>query len=460
MVEPRHEVWRRVLDRSPGMVVLLDRELRVRWCNQGVAELVGWTTDEILGRSVLEFVDPDWDRPAFDSIGVALHVPGPQAPVLFRVVAADGTHHIVEVTANNQFDDPVIGCMVVYVHPWTERWLLDQILDAMAADVPADDALEMLLQVAGAETLRAQSAILSDLVDRRAGRVVAVDELAAPLAGPGRDCEVDVVDAWNGILDQPIEQIIDVDELPAVLAGPARVRGLKSLWVWPYEHARDDSSRVWTIAWRSQRRLDVDPTRRLMMTRLSRLAGVILDTDRRRSQVEYAATHDGLTGLINRGTFHQHLQRLLRSERERGLTVGYLDLDAFKPVNDRFGHAAGDRVLATVGARLLELAERDDLIAARLGGDEFAVLVHTDDRHDLIALGERIRQAVAGPIELRQGEVVEVGVSIGFAVRELDTDPSSHALVDRADAALYTVKRNGGGVVIDDPVPVLGPSAN
>lgn len=432
------------------MVVLLDRDLRVRWCNQGVAELVGWSTDEILGRSVLDFVDPDWDRPAFESIGVALYVPGPQAPVLFRVIAADGTHHIVEVTANNQFDDPVIGCMVVYVHPWTERWLLDQILDAMAADVPADESLEMLLQVAAAETLQGQGAILSDLVDGRAGRVVAVDELVTPLAGPSPECDDDAVAAWAEILDRPIEQIIEVDELPAALAGPARVRGLRSLWVWPYEHARDDSSRVWTVAWRTHRRLDVDPTRRLMMTRLSRLAGVILDTDRRRSQVEYAATHDGLTGLINRATFHQHLQRMLRTQPEGGLTVGYLDLDSFKPINDAFGHAAGDRVLATVGARLLELARRDGITAARLGGDEFAVLVQTDDRRELTEIGRRIRSTVAAPIELRLGEVVEVGVSIGFATRDVNADTSSHALVDRADAALYGVKRTGGGVNIAD----------
>jgi PAS domain S-box-containing protein len=106
------------------------------WVNRTAADLLGYSVDEVIGRSAVDFLDPDWDPVAFESIVTALGAEGPRQPMLFRVIAADGSKAIWEVTANAQFHDSVLNGMVVYARPWTERWLLDQTLDATAQRLP------------------------------------------------------------------------------------------------------------------------------------------------------------------------------------------------------------------------------------------------------------------------------------------------------------------------------------
>ena len=122
----------------------------------------------------------------------------------------------------------------------------------------------------------------------------------------------------------------------------------------------------------------------------------------------------------------------------------YLDLDGFKPVNDRHGHGAGDRILAEIGARLAAEAP-PGAVMARLGGDEFALVMATTGTEPMVALAHRLVEAVRAPVDLRPGEEVAVGVSAGVAVTA-DRGCTADALVDAADRALYAAKRAGGGV--------------
>ncbi len=119
-----------------------------------------------------------------------------------------------------------------------------------------------------------------------------------------------------------------------------------------------------------------------------------------------------------------------------------LDLDRFKPVNDTHGHAVGDAVLREVGARLRRHLRPGD-VAARLGGDEFAVLVPGATEDVLAGLSRRLVEAVGRPIATAAGRV-EVGASAGAALWR-DADRDLAALVERADAALFAVKRDGRG---------------
>jgi diguanylate cyclase (GGDEF)-like protein len=139
-----------------------------------------------------------------------------------------------------------------------------------------------------------------------------------------------------------------------------------------------------------------------------------------------------------------------------------LDLDGFKPVNDRLGHATGDRVLMETGCRFAELATAPGLFAARPGGDEFVVIVpdgaavSSDTRHQTFgeALGQTLGEAVVAPIVLDAG-TVRVSASLGPAHSE-GPDDTVDALLARADRALYEAKEaarevarragiNGGG---------------
>jgi diguanylate cyclase (GGDEF)-like protein len=130
-------------------------------------------------------------------------------------------------------------------------------------------------------------------------------------------------------------------------------------------------------------------------------------------QLEHAANHDQLTGLVNRRAFFPALAEALG----HGVaSVLYLDLDHFKPVNDRLGHDAGDLVLVAVAQRLSACAPGNATVA-RLGGDEFAIAVPGDDGRGAQELSERLVAELPQPFDLEDYGKVSVGVSIGYADR-------------------------------------------
>jgi diguanylate cyclase (GGDEF)-like protein len=155
-------------------------------------------------------------------------------------------------------------------------------------------------------------------------------------------------------------------------------------------------------------------------------------------QLRHMAFHDSLTGLANRALFLERLDAALERTRAEGGRVGLLiiDLDEFKPVNDRYGHAAGDKLLREVSLRLARCVADAGLVA-RLGGDEFAVLAETEDR-PVEQLADRIAAAMGRPIRLGDVHVV-VGASIGIAVAD-NGDSARADLMHAADLAMYAAK--------------------
>jgi diguanylate cyclase (GGDEF)-like protein len=158
----------------------------------------------------------------------------------------------------------------------------------------------------------------------------------------------------------------------------------------------------------------------------------------RASEEMRQAFHDPLTGLPNRALFLERLeQALVRADRTRSeVTVLFLDLDRFKPVNDSLGHLVGDGLLVEVAHRIEGCLRRTDT-AARIGGDEFAVLL-ADGTADPPAVAQRIIDDVSRPFSAAGGEIY-VGVSIGIA-RGRD---EAEAMLRDADVAMYDAKRQG-----------------
>jgi diguanylate cyclase (GGDEF)-like protein len=165
-----------------------------------------------------------------------------------------------------------------------------------------------------------------------------------------------------------------------------------------------------------------------------------------KEQLRHQALHDPLTGLPNRTLF---LDRVRHAVDTAGRTrvwpaVLYLDLNGFKPVNDTFGHEAGDVLLRTVADRLRGCLRPADT-AARLGGDEFVVLLNGPiDRLGVARVVDRIRAQLDVPVLLGDGVVTTVGASIGVALGDLDT-PDADTLVRHADIAMYAAKRSRSG---------------
>ncbi|RZS91715.1 diguanylate cyclase (GGDEF)-like protein [Motilibacter rhizosphaerae] len=164
---------------------------------------------------------------------------------------------------------------------------------------------------------------------------------------------------------------------------------------------------------------------------LARFTSAVHEQARAHAQLAHLAAHDGLTGLANRRALTDALEERLAT----GALVLYLDLDGFKAVNDRYGHAAGDAVLVEVAERLRSLVRPDDVVA-RLGGDEFVVVC--PGSADGEELAERVRSALGEPVAYLSHALV-VGASTGVAVTRPGDDVDG--LLRRADAEMYAAKR-------------------
>lgn len=173
-----------------------------------------------------------------------------------------------------------------------------------------------------------------------------------------------------------------------------------------------------------------------------------------RKQAEAAlahqATHDDLTGLWNRRRMDEELHRVSAHARRYGSDAALLliDLDGFKAINDRLGHAAGDAFLNAVGASLRSALRESDS-CARIGGDEFAVLLPHSDQASALLTAERI---VSGISALRAGTGPDdptATASVGVALLTADEDPD--AWMRTADVALYRAKAEGGGRAVIAP---------
>ena len=171
-------------------------------------------------------------------------------------------------------------------------------------------------------------------------------------------------------------------------------------------------------------------------------------------QIRQLATHDDLTGLLNRRAMLDRMQLEQRRSLRSGspLLIAQLDIDHFKAVNDTHGHAAGDLVLQSF-ADTVRRNVRDTDVLARWGGEEFVLLLCDTPAADAVALMERLRQAVqAMQVPVAQGgQPITVTVSIGLA-RHTPADPLAGTL-ERADQALYAAKAGGRNRVV--PAPCL-----
>ncbi len=193
----------------------------------------------------------------------------------------------------------------------------------------------------------------------------------------------------------------------------------------------------------------LEATVRERTAELARLNGALeLDIERRKlleAELRTLASTDALTGLANRGFVLPYLERRVALAQRDGapLAVMVLDLDRFKHINDTHGHAAGDHVLRETALRVVAVCRQSDVVA-RIGGDEFLVVLERIESLEAAeVLGRRLRAAFDLPVAYGPLQLA-VGVSIGAAIFPVHGSDSA-SLMAAADAAMYEVKRRGGG---------------
>jgi diguanylate cyclase (GGDEF)-like protein len=206
--------------------------------------------------------------------------------------------------------------------------------------------------------------------------------------------------------------------------------------------AAPGGGRLWLVARPGPDRLPHTPAHDDQLRPLLSAAARALEGLLVRQALAERTRNDGLTGVANREVFTATAAALATAAAGGGpgFTVVYVDLDEFKPVNDRLGHAAGDTVLRHAGQRLAAAARQGDLVA-RLGGDEFAVLlVGTDTDAAARELSDRLHAAlVTEPVEVH-GTVVPIRASVGYGVLPLHGQALPEVL-HHADRSMYRRKQ-------------------
>lgn len=266
--------------------------------------------------------------------------------------------------------------------------------------------------------------------------------------------EVVLSAAWSEILGGPavptrstldeLVKLIHPDDLAAALhASTETVRGRRHAYSHEHRVRASDGRWIWILSRGRVIERDRQTGRAL------RMIGTSIDITARRmaeERMQDLAQHDGLTGTANRALLFERINRaLVRAKRaERRPALLYLDLDNFKDVNDRLGHAAGDALLKEFAARLARSVREADTVA-RVGGDEFVVLLEdVGDGEGAKRIAEKIAGAVHEPARA-DGHDVAMTTSIGVALH--DRAENADEWLKRADAALYEAKSAGRDTV-------------
>jgi diguanylate cyclase (GGDEF)-like protein len=238
------------------------------------------------------------------------------------------------------------------------------------------------------------------------------------------------VDAETGdsLLREPFAQIGAVASILVPLATPDNFLGLLAVSVME-----------------KGERLEPNPDLLDRLSGVAAQASTALQNGRLVDEITYQALHDELTGLANRLQFTEDLRDAIHWARHESelVTLLYIDLDEFKPVNDEFGHDVGDELLVAVGERLTSCTRSTDTVA-RLGGDEFTVLLDPQTSpEDADALVARLAGAFDNPFAIA-GREFRVAASVGRAMYPSDAD-DAEGLLRAADAAMFEAKRAGYG---------------
>jgi two-component system, cell cycle response regulator len=386
-----------------------------------------------------------------------------------RIKSATATMHlpIIMVTALDQAADKVRGLQAgaddFLTKPVDDIALITRVKNLARLKALSD---EMLLRPAtSADLLHAGGS--SGMTGNVAGRILLVEDRARVaqkmlswLAPPNAiDVEVDLLAALGRLSDEPYDLLIvslglanaDGLRLCGQVRSLERTRHLPMIvLIEDGEEARLLRALDMGVNDYLTRPIDRSELAARVRTQIKRKRHCDYLRDRLEESVELAAT-DALTGLNNRRYMEAHLEVLEAAARRGGqpLSLIVVDVDNFKAINDTYGHAAGDRVLRELAARLRRHTRSIDT-ACRLGGEEFVILLPTTSPGDACQIGEHLRQAVAGePFAINRDQKIAVTASIGIASLEGGHD-SAQALVARADKALYTAKRAGRNRVVAD----------
>ncbi len=429
----------RALDQLTDFAALLDGSGDVVWANDFARRLLGYANDDILGTSIAQHLHPDDLARALSVLGrmstdeVAL----PVTPAFYRLRTREGAWIRVELNATLVARDARGGeedHVAVFGRYSGDHDLQDRIMDLLTTGGRTEEAISLVPEF-GLWRHEGIDYAVCFLDDEGKARGAGSSTL---LALGGLD---DPHTPWARVSQTGDEVLAVIDELDPVFAAGARDANFTHVWGVPVPDPLHGSYSVVAFG-RHAGGADAE-THAYALEVMVKMLRLILVWRHQVLSLRRAARLDALTGVANRGGFWAALDGLERDSDAHMIGALFVDLDGFKAVNDRYGHAVGDMVLVEVARRLEHVVRPGDVVS-RLGGDEFAVVASgLASEEDAAAIASRIVAALGEPFVVA-GEVLALGASVGVAtVTDGEFDPDH--FLEQADRALYRAKKAGRG---------------
>lgn len=451
VLQDRAKHYRQLVDMSPH-ATLVCKDNRIALLNHAAVRLLGGAhTDDLLGRSILDFVDADFN--SFLQAGEDPQDCETTSPIFVEQVwrNLDGQRFDAEVGATKLMlnDAPSIQLVIrdITARKRAEALQLGQnrILNMVATGVPLP---AILIEIAGFAEAHSDVGICSILQLRHDGRILS--ERIAPslsqacLAWLGEE-EVRPNNQSCGTAAYRNETVVVTDIGSDPLWDAARedalAHNLKACTSRPIIGKNRKTLGTFALYFRDA----ISPSEADMeLSRIcANLAGIAIESRASEERIRYLAHYDGLTSLPNRFLFKEYLDLALRNAQRhrKKFAVLFLDLDKFKEINDTLGHDAGDLVLREMAKRLRSCLRHNDKIA-RMGGDEFYVLIEDlSDGGDAAEVAQKLLDEAVRPIYIG-GNTSHLSVSIGIGIYP-DDGGDGHTLLKNADKAMYRAKEQG-----------------
>lgn len=423
-----------------GIEALFDRDGRLLWVSPSIARLVGWAPADLVGQpEVLARVIEPLDYPYCKQILQQVLADGQARDAELRLLGADGavrwvaTHWRRQTSGDGVPEGVRMSAEDIQARKETEYKLLETV-----AEMRRSDALrEHYLSRSNDERMRLAALLnvirLGILFMDRDHRVLYFNRAMLDIWGfPAHENLI-------GMRDAALQQHV----APLLVDAEGYFVALRETLA-----RRDDVGDMHEVRFRDGRIV----TDRSAVVEDGHGRGIgrvwiyedITEQRKTAEQLVAMAERDPLTNLFNRRRFHEELQRFLfdtdRSGHATGLIV--IDLDGFKPINDDFGHQAGDEVLVTLARQVGGVIRRNEIFF-RMGGDEFCVLVPLADARGLGELAQRIVDTIAALPLSFDGRAAHLTASLGTALYPGDAGDGEHLLA-AADKAMYAAKSAGG----------------